>query len=136
MYCHWPGLYTHGTREGFRDFQNVVTALAGRFGDETVWMKLSEIARYWAARELTSISRRGGEVHLDAPFACAAFTLRLFSPSSGPPSILHDGQRVDLHEVRDRRRLAPRTCRREGGRWTMCFDLAKGRTTVVLASLR
>jgi hypothetical protein len=134
MYCHWPGLYTHGTKVGFRDFQKVVTALAGRFGDETLWMKLSEIARYWAARELTAISRAGDEVHLDAPFACPAFTLRLVSRSSGPPSIRHDAQPIALREIQDRRRLAPRTWHREGDRLTVCFDLAKGETILGFAS--
>jgi hypothetical protein len=134
MYGHWPGLYTHGTKEGFRDLQKVVTALAGRFGEETVWMKLSEIARYWAARELTAISRSGDEVHLDAPFACPAFTLRLVARSSGPLSIRHDGQPVALREIGDRRRLAPGTWLREGDRRTLCFDLAKGKTTLVFAS--
>jgi hypothetical protein len=130
MYAHWPGLYTHGTRDGFRDLQQVVTALAGRFGDRTVWMKPSEIARYWAARELTAISRAGDGVHLDAPFACPAFTMRVASRSSAPPSIRHGGRRVALQEVRDGRRLAAGTCLRERDRWTVCFDLAKGRATV------
>jgi hypothetical protein len=133
MYCHWPGLYTQGTKEGFRDFQRVVTALAGRFGDETAWMKLSEIARYWAARELTAISRAGDEVSLDAPLACPAFTLRLVSRSSGPPSIRHGTQPVALREVRERRRLAPGTWLRGGDRQTVCFDLAKGTSTLELA---
>ena len=66
MYCHWPGLYTHGTKEGFRDFQDVVRALAGRFGDRTAWMKISEIARYQAARELTTVTLEGDGVALPA----------------------------------------------------------------------
>lgn len=47
--CHWPGIYCNGTKAGFRHFKNVVLALHGRFGERTKWMKLSEIARYWAA---------------------------------------------------------------------------------------
>ena len=36
-------------------------------------MKLSEIARYWAARELTRIERGADRaIALDAPFACPA----------------------------------------------------------------
>jgi len=27
MLCHWPGMYTHGTKQGFAAFQNIVLAL-------------------------------------------------------------------------------------------------------------
>jgi hypothetical protein len=130
MYCHWAGLYTQGTKEGFRDFQGVVKALAGRFGDQTAWMKLSEIARYWAARELTAIARSGDEMLLDAPFACPAFTMRVPSRSSGPPTVRHDGGSLPLQEARNLRGLAPATWLREGERLTVCFDLTKGKTSV------
>ena len=130
MYCHWPGLYTHGTKDGFRDLQRVVRALAGRFGGRTAWMKLSEIARYWAARELTAITREGDLVRLDAPFACPAYTVRVASRSAGPPSIRRDGQAVALREAGSRQGLASGTWLREDDRLTVCFDLAKGRTTL------
>jgi hypothetical protein len=130
MYCHWPGLFTHGTKEGFRDLQRVVLALARRFGDRTAWMKLSEIARYWAARELTASASDGSEVRFDAPFACPAFTVRVASRSPGPPRLARDGQVVPLREARDRPGLAGGTWLREKDRLTVCFDLAKGRTTL------
>ena len=130
MYCHWPGLYTHGTKDGFRDFQQVVLALDTRFGDETVWMKLSEIARYWAARELTTITRGAAGLVLDAPFACPAFTLRLPSATDGPPVLRHGGRPLPLAEVADRRRLAPGSWLRESGSVTACCDLPRGRTTI------
>ena len=60
MLCHWPGMYCQGTKQGFHDFQGVVTALHGRFSSRTQWMKLSEIGRYWAARQLTKIEADGG----------------------------------------------------------------------------
>ena len=40
-------------------------------------MKLSEIARYAAARTLTRIEAPAGRVEFRAPFACPAFTVRL-----------------------------------------------------------
>ena len=52
MVCHWPGLYFNGQEVGFKIFQEVVRRLHDAF-DTLIWMKLSEIARYWAARELT-----------------------------------------------------------------------------------
>ena len=78
MLCHWPGLYSHGTKQGFLDFQKVVTALAGRFSKQTLWMKLSAIGRYWAARELTKMSvGENRQLSIDAPLSCPDFTIRL-----------------------------------------------------------
>ena len=56
MLCHWPGMYTHGTKAGFAALQQVVLALEEHWSEKTIWMKLSEIARYWAARKLTRIT--------------------------------------------------------------------------------
>ncbi|NNJ24884.1 PQQ-binding-like beta-propeller repeat protein [Alienimonas chondri] len=58
MLCHWPGLYNHGAETGFAAFRRIVTALDARFGERTVWMKLSEIARYAAAKNSTTIARQ------------------------------------------------------------------------------
>lgn len=126
--CHWPGMYTQGTKEGFRDFQGVVTALNGRFGIETIWMKVSEIGRYWAARELTAVSRQGSAVVLDAPFDCPGFTLSL--PAQAPPRISHAGAASPLEEVTALRDIRPGTWHGPGERATLCFDLRKGRTTI------
>ena len=52
MACHWPGIYFNGTEAGFRNFQEVVRRLHAGF-DNPGWMKNGEIARYWAAKELT-----------------------------------------------------------------------------------
>jgi hypothetical protein len=132
MYCHWPGLYTHGTKDGLRDFQKVVVALDRRFGDATVWMKVSEIARYWAAKELTAVIREGRRVVLEAPFACPEFTVRVGSTTSAAPVIGVGDEGVSLGEVADRSRLTSGTWLREGEDVTICFDLAKGRTTLTV----
>ena len=42
-----------------------------------MWMKVSEIGRYWAAKELTQLHWEGNTLQLEAPFACENFTLRL-----------------------------------------------------------
>ena len=126
MLCHWPGMYTQGTREGFGDFKKVVVALNTRFGDRTLWMKISEIARYWAARELTAIERTATGFSFDAPFACAAFTLRARSKRPGPPKLILGGRPLALEEARRARDLAPGNWLRQEGSLTLCFDLPKG----------
>jgi len=76
MLFHWPGMYCNGTRRGFEEFKKVVTALESRFRDRTLWMKSSEIACYFAAKELTRIERNGSELTLCAALACPGFALR------------------------------------------------------------
>ena len=67
MACHWPGIYFNGQEVGFKIFQEVVRRLHAAY-DNLIWMKLSAIARYWAARELTRIERTGrGHLDLNGP---------------------------------------------------------------------
>ena len=76
--CHWPGLYCNGGEEGWKIFQGVVERLNAGMSDRITWMKMSEIARYWAAKELTEIQRDdSGEVIFDAPVAAPDFTLSI-----------------------------------------------------------
>ena len=74
--AHWTGIHHNGTKAGFQAFQEVVRRLNAKY-DHLVWMKLSEVARYWAARELTRIDVSGAGAAFTAPYACPAFTVRL-----------------------------------------------------------
>jgi hypothetical protein len=131
--CHWPGMYCNGTKAGFRAFQRVVTSIGGKYADRILWLKLSEIARYWAAKELTEIQRRGEVWALQAPFACPDFTLTLPRAAAGAeaaPVIMHQGQPVVLERTDSVSQLS-------GGRWhagdgtvTVCFALPQGLTEV------
>lgn len=131
MLCHWPGLYNHGAKTGFAQFQQVVAAIDGRFRDRVLWMKISELARYWAARRLTKIQRQPDRVLLSAPFACPGFTIRLAGPG-GPPLLRHKGQPIPIREVTNRRDLKACTWLREKENTLLCFDLPKGQAEVVL----
>src|SRR5207302_2623339 len=86
LVCHWTGIYFNGEEVGFKVFQEVVRRLHARY-DHLIWMKNSEIARYWAARTLTGIERSGGTVTLTAPFDCSGFTLRIEKTGNGAPQI-------------------------------------------------
>lgn len=124
--CHWPGMYCHGTKSGFRAFQQVVTSINEHHADAIAWMKPSEIARYWAARELTHMERANGEIAFAAPFACPDFTLRLASSGAQPPRLSAAGTETLLREVADRRLLTAGTWMREGVNSVVCLDLPKG----------
>lgn len=132
MLCHWPGMYTQGSKEGFRDFQGVVVALEKRFRDRTIWMKVSEIGRYWAAKTLTRTERTGDTITFRAPFGSPAFTVRTAAGEASAPTFRHEGRMARLEEVRDRKLLAPGRWFREEGKVTACFDLPKGRSELAL----
>ena len=135
MLCHWPGLYNHGAKTGLRQFQAVVRALNARFGDSTQWMKLSQIGRQQAARQLTRPDRvAANRLKLQAPFACSDFTLRLALPASRPtkgPIVQHAGADHPLREVRSRSQLVAGTWLKEADHCVVCWDLAKGESQIV-----
>ena len=87
MACHWPGMYTQGTKCGFAALQQVVLALEEHWSEKTTWMKLSEIARYWASKKLTRITSTSSQHVLQAPFACPQFTLRVPHTGQQPPVV-------------------------------------------------
>jgi hypothetical protein len=129
MLCHWPGLYCHGKKTGFQHFQRVIGALESRFRDQTLWMKISELARYWAAKELTRIEPAADGLTLTAPLACPRFTLQLPAGPAPRPTV-GQSQRTPLVEVSQKRDLKPGTWWRDGERLIVCFDLPKGQVTV------
>ncbi|HEX8914250.1 MAG TPA: twin-arginine translocation signal domain-containing protein [Humisphaera sp.] len=135
MFCHWAGLYGNGTKAGFEQCKRVITAINTKYRDRTVWMKTSELARYEAARQLTTIARAGGKVTLTAPVACPAYTLKLAArPGTGPagqPAVTVDGKRLPLEAAKDLVALKPGTWLRErDGATVVCLDLGKGTTVV------
>jgi hypothetical protein len=132
MVSHWPGIYCNGDEDGFDCFKTIVKRLRDGF-DNLIWMKNSEIARYWAAKELTKIEGSDGSITLNAPFACPAFTVR-FESQSQMPSIEFpktDNRILMLKPVPRLLDLEPQTFYRDGKQVTACFDLPKGKARVM-----
>ncbi len=125
MVCHWPGIYFNGEEIGFNIFKEIVRRLHSAY-DNLAWMKLSEIARYWAARELTRVESANGRLHFQAPFACPAFTVQLKPHGGIPPKLLQSGQERPLTEVPRALDLKSGTWTRQGDQVIACFDLPKG----------
>jgi len=125
--CHWPGIYYNGEELGFNIFQEVVRRVHAKY-DNLTWMKLSEIARYWAAKELTRIERQAGAIALDAPFACPQFTLSVPARGDAVPKLSAAGTPQPVEEVRSPLGLKPRTWVRDQAGLTVCFDLPKGKS--------
>jgi len=132
LLAHWTGVYWNGQELGFKIFQEVVRRLHARF-DHLIWMKLSEVARYWAARELTRIERTGNRITFRAPFACPQFTVRLPATAGATPKWRGGTERAPLNEVRDARALQAGAWVREKEDLLVCLDLPKGTSTLELA---
>ena len=133
MLGHWTGIWWNGQKLGLKVWQEVVRRLHARY-DHLIWMKLSEISRYWAAKELTRIDRAGNRIELRAPFACPAFTVRLTAPANTHPRVTSGPQpAAPLSAVQRLLDLRPGTFHRNGETLTACFDLPKGRSTIDLA---
>jgi hypothetical protein len=74
--CHWPGIYFNGAKTGFNIFKEVVARLNQKYNN-LIWMKNSEIARYWAAKKLTRIEVQDKSIIMNAPFGTEKFTVEV-----------------------------------------------------------
>ena len=91
-------------------------------------MKLSELARYWAAKELTSVSVASTGVTFRAPYACPEFTIKCsqWPASSSSPTLRAAQEQIRLREVSGPLNLKGPTWTRQGSDAIACFDLPKG----------
>jgi hypothetical protein len=127
LVCHWPGIYFNGKEIGFNIFKEVVRRIHARY-DNLLWMKLSEIARYWAAKELTQIVKKGRHITFNAPFASPRFTVRTNADSQAAPKLTANGKSVELRRVAALLQLKSNTWHKDGRQLTICFDLLKGKS--------
>jgi len=125
MVCHWPGIYFNGEHVGFNILKQVKTRLDQKY-DNLVWMKLSEIARYWAAKELTSITTRNNIITLNSPYASPGFTLKLNSTVSKPGLKNRNTGEKPLEKIKAVKDLKSNTWCSGRDASYICFNLEKG----------
>lgn len=130
LVCHWPGIYFNGEEIGFNIFKEVVRRIHDKY-DNLRWLKLSEIARYWAAKELTVIDRRESAIEFRAPFACSDFTIEFASNTQQIRPVVRAGSsELTLREVSNSRQIQTNTFFRTDGSIVACFDLPKGMSSL------
>jgi hypothetical protein len=129
LVCHWPGIYYNGEEIGFNIFKEVVRRIHSRY-DNLIWMKNSEIARYWAAKELTRIERKGRKITFNAPFATTRFTVRTKADSQGAPILTVGTDLTELRRLAAPLQLKSQTWYADGSDIIACFDLPKGKSTL------
>jgi len=127
--CHWPGVYFNGAETGFDIFKETVRRVHSR-NDNLIWMKLCEIARYWAARELTKIRKEGDRIVFHAPFGTPWFTVRIEGMKNAPPKIITGRDTTVLRQVNGPLLLDSGCWTRDGDSMVVCFDLPKGETSM------
>ena len=130
MVCHWPGIYYNGEKVGFNILKEIKKRLDQKY-DNLIWMKLSEIARYWAAKELTSVSIYKNKIILKAPFSTAGFTLKL-NTSVRNPRIKSESEEKPLVRIKDNKALKNGTWYSDKTGSVLCFDLEKGISDLIL----
>jgi hypothetical protein len=125
MVCHWPGMYYNGDEIGFRIFQKTVDRLHKRY-DHLIWMKLSEIARYWAAKELTGFQIEGAQIRFQAPFASPLFTISF--TGKRPTNLIYQAgkNKTRLERVFRRLDLKDGTWIQNKDKTVVCISLEKG----------
>ena len=131
MLCHWPGMYCNGSKEGFHAFQRIVQSLEGQFGQETIWMKVSEIARYWAAKYACSFVVEGQKIIVSCPIKTPCLTFKI-QQRRGPvrsKSLRGDGSTEIqiLSEVSSSSKLEAGAWMQVGNDLMICLDLDSDR---------
>lgn len=130
MVCHWPGIYYNGEKIGFNILKQIKKRLDQKY-DKLIWMKLSEIARYWAAKELTSITFQKNKMILKAPFATPGFTVKV-NASVRRPGILDGAEEMPLVRIKDIREFKNGTWFSDSSGSVICFDLNKGINEIII----
>lgn len=132
---HWPGIYYGGEASGFAILKEVKRRL-DRYdptGERTCWMKTSEIARYWAARQLAWVDELpapAGEwrARIRCPLAADDFTLRVV----GVRAKLVEVAGAPLALAAGPRHLRAATYLLDGTDTVLCWNLSAGETELRL----
>jgi hypothetical protein len=130
MVCHWPGIYYNGTKLGFNIFKTVVKRLHQKY-NHLIWMKNSEIARYWACKKLTSIKHSGNNIDINAPFSTNRFTVKV-DKAVGGAQLASAGGKTPLKRVNSPLDLSDGTFYVNRKESILCFELPKGKSKLLL----
>lgn len=119
---HWQSLYSNGSEAGIAILGRVFSRIKKQLGARVVWMKCSEMARYYAAAKSARAHSISRGVRITSPFACPAFTISV-PASRGTAAVMIDGNR--LRRLGSPRQLRPGAWALASGRACLCFDLGE-----------
>ncbi len=133
MLAHWTGFHWEGRELGFDVFKEVVRRLREHHHERIHWMKLTELSRYWAAKELTRIRHTGDGIAFQAPFACPEFTVEISGQTERVPSLITAESRTALKEAGNLAALRPGTWHQAGEKTVVCLALPRGASRIEFA---
>ncbi len=133
MVCHWPGIYYNGEKIGFNIFKTVVERLEAKYPNRLIWMKNSEIARYWAVKELTKAAEKDNHIVFQAPFSSPLYTIDINRPLS-QLSVTHQNVKLPLQQVDSIQSLSAGTFVIKENHTICCWDLAQGETRLEMGN--
>jgi len=128
LVCHWPGIYYNGEKTGFNIFKTVVNRLNQKYKN-LIWMKNSEIARYWAAKKLTSVTPNENEIVFKAPFGTERFTVHI-NKKIRKTLLTHDATKQSLEKSSSLQYLKQDNYCPDVTGTVVSFHLRKGTTTL------
>jgi hypothetical protein len=120
LLTHWQSLHSNGTEAGLAVLGRIFTRVNRLLGDRIVWMKCSEMARYYAAAKASRARAVAEGIALRSPFTCPGFTISM-AARRRPRSIRVNGQALRRVESPLGLRAGAWTWR--DGRTYLCFDL-------------
>lgn len=128
--AHWQSFYSNGTRAGLALLARLLERMKQVLGDRIIWMKCSEMARYFAAThacQVEAFGQPGGvSIQVRSPFSCSDFTATLTLPQpTAEVMVSQPGRRLRrLSRLGPTRpHLNPHSCLEREGRLHLCFDL-------------
>ena len=128
MVCHWPGIYFNGEKTGFNILKEIKRRLDQKYSHLT-WMKLSEISRYWAAKEFTKISVKQNSIYLNTPFSAPDFTVKINKETKQVVNL--NGS--NFKRISTLNELKSGTFFTRGSETVLCFNLTKGENKIILS---
>lgn len=132
---HWPSLYSNGNDIAFAAFRGIVRRLNEGYGEKILWMKMSGIARYWAAKKLTEVTKIDSGFRLSTPWAAPGFTMRFPAFSDTVDIALVSGAvEISFERTEQTIGLEPNTYRKFGDEWEVCFSLPEGSCELKISS--
>ncbi|MBX2814796.1 MAG: hypothetical protein KTR24_02320, partial [Saprospiraceae bacterium] len=129
--CHWPGIYYNGTQLGFDIFKTVIHRLEEHY-ENLHWMKLTDIASYWASMEHTEFSWDQKGLQMQVPFATRDFTFTLPRQPSFSPYHYCRGKKRPLTKVSSEKELRSNSYAVTKDKLYCCLDLPKGQNLLAL----
>lgn len=126
---HWWLMYSNGRRHGLHILDEIAQRINRLYGDRIVWMKCSDVARYYAVAKLCLISKMSAghclRLAVDSPFACHDLTLGLtFAGEIREISIIDEKNRKRfLKRVKNQSVFCSSSWFKNGNQVFLCFNI-------------